>query len=71
MGLSLKILLKRNPFFRGMVRIVDFGCRFDHERDSYKPIKSDWDRIGEDWKNVGKDFNVAIEKFKKEHVAAK
>jgi hypothetical protein len=63
---SIKYFIKRNPFFRGMVRVIDLGCNFDrYETDSSKS-KSDWEKIGEDWQNVGNDINSAIEKYKNE-----
>jgi hypothetical protein len=67
MAEMIRILLKRNPFIRGMVRVIDLGCVLDRElKIENGPVITDWEKIGGDWAKVGDDFRTAIEKYQKE-----
>ena len=61
---TIKFFIKKNAFFRGMVRVIDLGCNFDRHETAANESKTDWEKIGEDWQNVGKDINNAIAKYK-------
>lgn len=62
MSQTIKIFIKNNPFFHGMIKFIDCGCSNDR---LYKTSieKTDWEKIGDDWHNVGKDISHAIDKY--------
>lgn len=69
---KIRSLFRTNPFFRGMIRVVDFGCNFEREPHGPQSVaKSDWEKIEGDWRNVGRDISTAIEKYKKDFAHAK
>jgi hypothetical protein len=67
MAEMIRILLRRSPFFRGVIRVIDIGCTLDRDLMTEKgPVVTDWEKIGGDWLKVGNDFRSAIDKFEKE-----
>jgi len=65
---TMRLFIRSNPFFRGMVRVIDIGCTFNRRQPVPEDVeKTDWEKIGEDWLNVGRDMNSAINRYKAEY----
>jgi len=71
MSENMKLLIKKNPFIRGMVRIIDMGCVIDKSFYISELKISEWDKISLDWIKVGKDISNSIENYHNQfaHVA--